>query len=273
MNDNLKNRINELVTGAQAIDDATERSRKYRNIIASLSIEAVRSNDLKYIDEAKKISALVTDDPSKASLEIIRAMAKMKRKEKSMFNEAIELTAKIDNDLELSVAFQEISTAYAIFALQNEDDSLYSDSIEIIKRIPMDTYRSMAFRAVSKALSGKDPAKAFELLEISIEIIEKSKGVDNIFLVQAFCETAALLALFNDGRSYILLNKAREIADSMIDDFDRSAVLLKIIETHIEIGTKLKDEKLLNGAAVISKNITKEYYKTLAKIAVKNIHG
>lgn len=58
------------------------------------------------------------------------------------------------------------------------------------------------------------------------------------------------------------------MTDNIIDDFEKSAVLLKILETGIEIGTKFEDKKLLDDAAGISKGITREYYKTLAKNAL-----
>ena len=270
MDDNWKKRISELATNAQAITDPVERSRKYKNIAGLICQEAVRSNDMLYLEEAKKIAALVTDDPSKAYVEIVRAIAKLRRKDKTAFDEAVKITERIDNDLDLSVALHEISVAFGKFGIE-KDDNLYSDCLDLIQTIPLDTYRSMALRNISKVLAGKNHADALGLLERSIGIIEKSTGIDSIYLVYAISETAALLAILNDKRSYTFLSKAKAMADIISDDFERSAVFLKILETHIEMGTKLKDEKLLNEAAIISKNITKEYYKTLSKNALKLI--
>ena len=59
------------------------------------------------------------------------------------------------------------------------------------------------------------------------------------------------------------------MADSIMEELEKSAVLLKILETEIEIGIKFKDKKLLDEAGVISKGIQKEYYKTLASNALK----
>lgn len=271
MDDNWKKRINELATNAQAITDPVERSRKYKNIVGLICQEAVRSNDMLYLEEAKKIAAIVTDDPSKAYVEIVRAMAKLPRKDKTAFFEAIKITEKIDNDLDLSVALHEISVAFGKFSIDKDDKALYSDCLDLIQTIPLDTYRSMAFRNISKALAGKNQVDALEVLEKSVGIIEKSTGIHSIYLIYAFCETAALLAILKDERSYGFLNKAMTMASNINDDFEKSAVLLKILETHIKIGTELKNEKLLNEAALISENITKEYYKTLAKNALKNL--
>lgn len=271
MDDNWKKRISELATNAQAITDPIERSRKYKNIVGLISREAVRTNDMLYLEEAKKIAALVTDDPSKAYVEIVRAIAKLPRKDKTAFDEAVKITERIDNDLDFSVALHEISVAFGKFGIDKDDKTLYSECLALIQRIPQDTYRSMALRNISKVLTGKDPVDALGLLEKSIGIIEKSTGIHSIYLVYAFCETAALLAILNDKRSYGFLKKAMTMADSISDDFERSAVLLKILEAHIEMGNKLKDEKLLNEAALISKQITKEYYKTLAKNALQSI--
>ena len=271
MDDNRKKRIGELVTNAQAVTDQVERSRKYKNIAGLICQEAVRSNDMLYLEEAKKIAALVTDDPSKAYVEIVRAIAKLPRKDKTAFDEAVKITERIDNDLDLSVALHEISVAFGKFGIDKDDKALYSDCLEMIQKIPLDTYRSMALRNISKALSGKNHVDSLGLLEKSIGIIEKSTGIHTIYLVYAFCETAALLAILNDERSYGFLKKAMAMADNIIDDFERSAVFLKILETHIDMGTKLKDEKLLDESALILKQITKEYYKTLAKNALKNI--
>jgi len=271
MDDNRKKRIGELVTNAQAVTDQVERSRKYKNIAGLICQEAVRSNDMLYLEEAKKIAALVTDDPSKGYVEIVRAIAKLPRKDKTTFDEAVNITEMIDNDLDLSVALHEISVAFGKFGIDKDDKTLYSDCLELIQRIPLDTYRSMALRNISKVMTGKNSPDALQLIEKSIGIIEKSKGIHSIYLVYAFCETAALLAILNDKRSYGFLKKAMTMADGISDGFERSAVLLKILETHIEMGTKLKDEKLLNEAALISKQITKEYYETLAKNALQSI--
>jgi hypothetical protein len=265
MDDNWKKKISELATNAQSITDPVERSRKYKNIVGLICQESVHSNDMLYLEEAKKIAALVTDDPSKAYVEIVRAIAKLPRKDKTAFDEAVKITQNIDNDLDLSVALHEISVAFGKFGIDKDDKALYSDCLDLIQTIPLDTYRSMALRNISKVLAGKNHADALGLLERSIGIIEKSTGIHNIYLVYAFCETAVLLAILNDKRSYSFLNKAKAKADSISDEFERSAVFLKILETNIEMGNKLTDEKLLDEAAIISKNITKEYYKTLAK--------
>ncbi len=259
-----KDRIKELLASAGEISDPAERSRKYKMIAGVLSREAVRSNDLNHIEEAVKIAGLVTDDASKAYVEIIRAITKLRVKDKSIFDEALRITEKIDNDLDISVALYEISTAFGIYGIDKMDEALYSQCFALVSRIPLDTYRSMTLRNMSKRFATTDPDKALELLDASIEIIEKNKGINNIYLVPAFCETAVLLAMLNDKRSYGFLKKAMAKAEDIKDDFDISAVILKIMETEIQIAAMLKDEKLPDEARMISKGITKEYYKTLA---------
>jgi hypothetical protein len=265
MNDDVKTRICNLVASAAAISDPLERSRKYKNIVVIISREAARSNDMEDIEEAKKIAGLVSDDPSKAYLEIVRAIAQMNRKDKNIFDEAVKITGKIDNDLDLSVSFSLIVTEFGKYGITKKDDVIYSDSFELIEKIPLNTYRAMAYRNISHALAGIDPGRSLELLDRSIDILENSKGIKTEYLVKAFCETGSILALLNDERSRGFIKKAIEISSDLVDDFDRSAVLLKIVETELEIGIKLNDQELIKEASSISKGITKEYYKTLAE--------
>jgi hypothetical protein len=265
MNDDVKTRIDKLVVSAADISDPLERSRKYKNIVVLISQEAARSNDRQDIEDAKKIAGLVTDDPSKAYLEIVRAIAKMNRKDRNLFDEAVKITGKIDNDLDLSVALSDIVTAFGKYGIIKKDDGIYSDSFDLIEKIPLNTYRAMAYRDLSKAMAGTDKGRSLELLDQSIDILGNGTGIKIEYLVKAFCETASILALLNDERSRRYINKAIEISSDLVDDFDRSAVLLKIVETELEIGIKLNDKELIKEASDISKGITKEYYKTLAR--------
>lgn len=265
MNDDVRTRIEKIVASAAAISDPLERSRRYKNIVFLISQEAARSNDLQDIEYAKKIAGLVTDDPSKAYLEIVRAIAKMNRKDKNLFEEAVKITGKIDNDLDLSVALSLIVTEFGKYGITKKDDMIYSDSLDLIEKIPLNTYRAMVYRNISKEMAGIDRIRSLELLDKSIDILENGKGIKTEYLVSAFCETGSILALLNDERCRGFINKAIEISSELVDDFDRSAVLLKILETELEIGTKLNDQELITEASVISKGITKEYYKTLAK--------
>ncbi len=269
MNDDVKTKIDKLVASTATISDPLERSRKYKNIVVLISQEAARSNDFQDIEEAKKIAGLVTDDPSKGYLEIIRAIARMNRKDKSLFDEAIKITGKIDNDLDLSVALSHIVTEFGKYGIAKKDDLIYSDSFGLIEKIPLNTYRAMAYRNISQALAGIDQGRSLELLDRSIDILENSKGIKTEYLVKAFCETGSILALLNDERSRGFIKKAIEISSELVDDFDRSAVLLKIVETEMEIGIKLNEQELIKEASVVSKGITKEYYKTLAKNSVE----
>jgi hypothetical protein len=269
MNLDIKTRINKLVASASDISDPLERSRKYKNIVVLISQEAARSNDMHDIEEAKKIAGLVTDDPSKSYLEIIRAIAKMNRKDTNLFDEAVKITGNIDNDLDLSVALSEIVTAFGKYGITKKDEVIFSVSFDLIENISLNTYRAMAYRNISKALAGIDSGRSLELLDRSIDILGNSKGIKTEYLVKAFCETGSILSLLNDERSRGFIKKAIEISSELVDDFDRSAVLLKIVETELEIGTKLNDQELIKEASVISKGITREYYKSLAKNSLK----
>jgi hypothetical protein len=265
MTDDVKNRIEKLVTSAADISDPLERSRKYKSIVSIISQEASRSNDMQDIEEAKKIAGLVIDDPSKAYLEIVRAIAKMNRKDKNIFDEAVKIIGKIENDLDISVALSLIVIAFGKYGIVKKDDVIYSYSFDLIEKIPLNTYRAMAYRNISQTLAGIDPGRSLELLDKSIDILEKSSGMKTEYLVRALCETGSILASLNDERSRGFIKKAIEISCDLVDDFDRSAVLLKIVETEMEIGIKLNDQELIKEASVISKGITKEYYKSLAK--------
>jgi hypothetical protein len=269
MNNDIKTKVDNLVTSAATISDPLERSRKYKNIVGLISQEAARSNDMQDIEKARKIAGLVTDDPSKAYVEIIRAIAKMNRKDKDQFDEAVKITRMIDNDLDLSVAFSQIVTAFGKYGITQKDEVIYSDSFDLIEKIPLNTYRAMAYRTISQALAGIDPGRALELLDRSINLLENSKGIKTEYLVKAFCETGSILALLNDQRSRGYLKRAIEISSDLVDDFDRSAVLLKIVETELEMGIKLNDQELIKEASITSKGITREYYKTLAKNSLK----
>jgi len=269
MNDDVKTRISKLIASASDTSDPLEQSRKYKNIVALISQEAARSNDLQEIEEAKRIAGFVTDDPSKAYLEIIHAIAKMNRKDKNLFDEAVKITGKIDNDLDLSVALSQIVTAFGKYGITKKDDMILSDSLDIIEKIPLNTYRAMTYRNISQAMIGIDSKRSLEFLEKSIDILKNSKGIKTEYLVRAFCETGSIFASLNDERSRGFINKAIEISSEIVDDFDRSAVLLRIVETEMETGLKLNDQELIKEASVISKDITKEYYKTLAKISLE----
>jgi tetratricopeptide (TPR) repeat protein len=273
MTEEKKNRILSMISSASEIRDSAEKSRKYRNIVGILSMEAVRSNNLWYLEEAIKTAELVTDDPSKAYVEIIRAMAKigMNRKDEEMLKEGVKITGRINNNLDLSVALHELVVAFAKNGIDRKDEKLLSYSLDLSEKIPSNTYRSSAFRNIARLLVGANPERALELLGSAIELIEKSKDVEPVFLAFAFCDIASLLSLLNDGRSYVFIKRAIMLADGIADEFEKSAVLLKIVETERAIGTKQKDEELLKEAIVLSERITREYYKTLAADAVKGI--
>ncbi len=272
MPDDKKNRILDMITSASKVVDSAERSRKYRSIVGILSLEATRSNDAWYFEEAIKAAGLVTDDPSKAYVDIIRAMAKIgvNRKDREMLNDALKITDRIDNDLDLSVALHELVFAFAKYGIDKKDESLLSHALELIQRIPLNTFRSSVFRNISRTLAGSNPEKALALLDKAIELIEESK-TGHVYLVSAFCDIASLLSKLNDKRSYVFIRKAIALADDIADEFERSAVLLKIVETESAIGTEKHDMELLKEAAVISEGITREYYKTLALNAIKRV--
>lgn len=273
MPEDKKNKIQGMLDSAAGISDSAERSRKYRNIVGILAQEAMRAMDSWYLEEATKTAGLVTDDPSRAYVDIVRAMAKIgvNRKDEETLNEALKITEKIDNDLDLSVALHELVVAFARYGIDEKNESIFSYSLELIQRIPLNTFRSSAFRNNSRLLAGSNPEKAVELLENAIELIEKSKDTEPVYLASAFCDIAALLAKFNDGRSSDFIRKAIALADDLVDDFEKSAVLLKIVETEIAVGTQRHDDKLLKDAVMISKGITREYYKTLALEAIKGL--
>jgi hypothetical protein len=268
MQDENITKIKEMIASAAGISDQVERSRKYRTIAGILSQNAVRSNDPLYIEEAMKIAGMVTDDPSKAYVEIIRAISKMNRKDKKTFEETVKITEKMDNDLDISVALSDIVFAFGKYGIDKKDEMIYSNSLDLIQKIPMNTYRAMAYRNLSKIMADIDLKKSLVLLERSIETLEKGEGIKTIYQILAYCDTSAVLANLNDNRSYGFLKKAREMADNIRDDFEKSAVLLKILETSVIIGKKFEDDNLLDEASEISKGITREYYKTLAKTAL-----
>ncbi len=272
MSGNKKDMIQDMLTQAAGVADSAERSRKYRNIVGILSMEAGRSGDPWFLDEAVKTAGLVTDDPSKAYVDIIRAMAKtgVNKKDERTLNEAIGITERIDNDLDLSVALHELVSAFAKTGIDKKDEKLFSYSLELTGKIPLDTYHSSAFRNIARLLAGSDLLSALELLEKAIGLIEKSEDTKPVYLVSAFCDIASLLSILDDKRSYGFIRKAITLADGIADDFETSAVLLKIVETERAIGARHKDDGLLKEAVAISKGITREYYKTLALDAVKN---
>lgn len=262
-----------MLTSAAGIAEPPERSRKYRNIVGILAQQAAQSADSWCLDEALKTAELVTEDASKAYVEIIRAMAKIgvNRKDEAMLREAVKITELVDNDLDLSVALHENVLALAKLGIDKKDEKMFSYSLELIERIPLNTYRSSAFRNISRLLAGTDPKKAMELLETAIELIERSKDIKPVYLISAFCDIAALLSKLNDKRNYGFLSRTTALADDIADDFEKSAVLLKIVEIEIAIGTERHDEGLLKEASIISEGITKEYYKTLALKAVRTL--
>jgi hypothetical protein len=271
MTDEKKNRILTMISSASQIQDLAEKSRKYRNIVGILSMEAVRSNDPWYLEEAIKTAGLVTDDSSKAYVDIIRAMSKIgtNRKDEETLKEGVKITGRIDNNLDLSVALHELVVAFARIGTDRKDENLISYSLDLSEKIHFNTFHSSALRNIARLQVGANPKRALELLGSAIELIEKSKDVEPVFLASAFCDTAMLLSLLNDGRSYGFIKRAVTLADGIADEFEKSAVLLKIVETESAIGSKQKDEGLLKEAVMLSERITKEYYKTLGADAVK----
>ncbi len=261
-----------MISSASQIQDLVEKSRKYRNIVGILSMEAVRSNDPWYLEEAIKTAGLVTDDPSKAYVDIVRAMAKigMNRKDEETLKEGVKITGRINNNLDLSVALHELVVAFAKIGIDRKDEKLFSYSLDLSEKIPLNTYRSSALRNIARLQVGANPKRALELLGSAIELIEKSKDVEPVFLASAFCDIALLLSLLDDERSYGFIKRAITLADGIADEFEKSAVFLKIVEIERAIGTKRKNEGLLKEAVMLSERITREYYKTLAVEAVKN---
>ncbi len=272
MAEDKKNKIKGMLASTAEIGEPQERSRKYRNIVGLLAQEASRTGDAWYLEEALKTAGLVTDDPSKAYVDIIRAMSKIgvNRKDEKILSDALNITEKIDNNLDLSVALHEIVVAFAKIGFDQNDEKILSYSLDLTEKIPLDTYRSSALRNIAGLQAGANPKRAHELLESAIEIIEKSKGIEPVYLISAFCDIASLLARLNDERSYGLIKRAIALVGNVEDDFEKSAVLLKIVETEIAVGTLKHDEPLLKEAAVVSEGITREYYKTLALDAIKN---
>ncbi len=270
MAEDKKNKIKGMLASAAEIGEPQERSRKYRNIVGLLAQEASRTGDAWYLEEALKTAGLVTDDPSKAYVDIIRAMSKIgiTKKDDKIPGEALKITEKIDNSLDISVALHEIVVAFAKIGFDRKDEKILSYSLDLIEKIPLDTYRSSALRNIAGLQAGANPKRALELLENAIEIIEKSKGIEPIYLISAFCAIASLLARLNDERSYRFIKRAIALVDNVEDDFDKSAVLLKIVETEVAVGTQKRDETILKEAAVISEGIKREYYKTLALDAI-----
>lgn len=262
-----------MLTQAAGVADLAERSRKYRNIVGILSMEAARSGDPWFLDEAVKTAGLVTDDPSKAYVDIIRAMAKIgvNNKDETTLNEAIGITERIDNDLDLSVALHELVAAFAKTGIDKKDEKLFSYSLELAGKIPLGTYHSSAFRIIARLLAESAPKKALELLEKAIELIQKSADTRPVYLVSAFCDIASLLSMLGDNRSFGFIRRAITLADGIVDDFENSAALLKIVETENAIGAQHKDGGLLKEAVALSNGITREYYKTLALDAVKGL--
>ena len=273
MPEDKKNKILGMLTSTAEIQEPQERSRKYRNIVGILAQEAVRSGDTWYLEEALRTAGLVTEDPSKAYVDIIRAMAKIgtNRKDEKILRDALRITEKIDNNLDLSVALHEIVVAFAKIGIDDKDEKILSYSLNLTEKVPLDTYRSSAFRNIAGLQAGANPKRALELLGSAIELIEKSKGIESVYLISAFCDIAFLLAKLNDERSYGFITRAIALADDIADDFEKSAVLLKIVETEIGVGTQKHDEKLLKEAVRISEGITREYYKTLGLEAIKRI--
>ncbi|MFA4935529.1 MAG: hypothetical protein WC568_06805 [Candidatus Methanoperedens sp.] len=270
MQDDKKNKILDMLTQAAGVAELDERSRKYRNIVGILAQQAVQSADSWYLEEALKTAELVTEDASKAYVEIIRAMAKIGaiRKDEQMLRQAVKTAGRIDNNLDLSVALHEIGIAFAKYGIDKKDERIFSYSLELIERIPLNTFHSSAFRNISRMLAGSNPERAMELLETAIELIEKSKDTEPVHLISAFCDIASLLAKYDDERSFGFIRRAITLADDVADDFDKSAVLLKIVETEIAIGTQQHNEGLLKEASLLSEKITREYYKTLAFNAI-----
>ncbi len=271
MAEDKKNKLLSMLASAAEIGEPMERSRKYRNIVGILAQEAVRSGDAWYLEEALKTAGIVTDDPSKAYVDIIRAIAKIgiNKKDEKILGDALEITGKIDNSLDLSVALHEIVIAFAKIGFDKKDEKILSYSLDLTGKIPLDTYRSSALRNIAGLQAGTNPKRALELLESAIQIIEKSKGVEPVYLISAFCDIAFLLARLNDERSYGFIKRAIALAGDIADDFEKSAVLLKIVETEVAVGERKHDEELLKEAVVISEGITREYYKTLALDAIK----
>ncbi len=195
----------------------------------------------------------------------------MKRKDEETLKEGVKITGRISNNLDLSVALHELVVAFAKIGIDRNDEKLFSYSLDLSEKIPLNTFHSSALRNIARLQVVAHPKRALELLGSAIELIEKSKDAEPVFLASAFCDIASLLSVLNDGRSYGFIKRAITLADGIADDFEKSAVLLKIVETERAIGTKQKDEGLLKEAIVLSERITREYYRTLAVDAVKGL--
>ena len=265
MTEDRKKQIIEQISSAAKIDEGAERGRKFRNIVGALCLEFVRTGDRWFLDEAIKTAGLVTDDPSKAYLEIAKTMAKVSinKNDAGMLDEALKITEKITDEIELSVALHDVVQAQAVIGIKQNNETLFSRSIDLINRIPRDTYRSSTYRNIARMIMKSNPGKARRFLDKSIEIIE-GKKIEPLFLASAFLDISHLLATLNDMRYGDFLRKAIELVDKMEDESDISAILLKTIETEIALAKLLKDDILRQEASGHSERISREYYKTLS---------
>jgi len=265
MTEDRKKQILERISFTSQIEDGAERGRKFRNIVGALCLDFVRTGDRWFLDEAQKTAGLVTDDPSKAYLEIAKTMAKVSisKNDDALLEEALKITEKITDEIELSVALHDVVQAHAVIGIKQDNETLFSRSLDLIKSIPRGTYRSIAYRNISRALLKSNPEKAKQLLETSIEIIE-GKKIEPLFLASAFLDISHILATLNDPRSRDFLGRAIELVDKIEDESDRSAILLKTVETEIALAKLLNDDRLRKEAAKLSERISREYYKTLS---------
>lgn len=265
MTEERKKKILEQLSSAALIQDSAERGRKHRNIVSALCLEFVRTGDRWFLDESIKTAGLVTDDPSKAFLEITKTMAKVSinKNDFGMLDEALQITEKITDEIELSVALHDVVQAHAVLGIKQNNETLFSRSLDLINRIPRDTYRSSAYRNISRALLKTNPEKAKQLLETSIEIIE-GKKIEPLFLASAFLDISHLLATLTDTRSRDFFIMAIELIDKIENEYDISAILLKTIETEVAIAKLVNDDTMIKEAARLSERISREYYKTLS---------
>jgi tetratricopeptide (TPR) repeat protein len=271
MTEDMKQQILERISSVSQILDGAESGRKYRNIVGALCLELVRSGDRWFLDESIKIARLVTDDPSKAYLEIAKTMAKVSinKNDFRMLDEALQITEKITDEIELSVALHDIVQAHAVIGIKQNNETFFSRSLDLINKIPRVTYRSSAYRNIARVLLKTNPEKAKQLIETSIEIIE-GKKIEPIFLASAFLEISHLTATLNDPRSRDFLRRAIELVEKIDYEPDVSAILLKTIETEVALAKLLNDNTMIKEAARLSERISREYYKTLA---IKCISG
>jgi|GEM_PF-2476827 len=278
VNDASSEFIREFGKNAESITNDIDRSKKYRAGIAAMAQKAAETNNTTFLDAAVGFTGKIIDDHdrSKAYVDIIRGTARVaiSTADADLVGRSLELSANTEEGHDRSHALQGVVAAMADVGMKKDKNAFVEDSKELAGIIEYDTYRSSAWRSIARAQHGNnDTLGAVESANKAMEIIDMSKLItQDVYKASAYIDLAQLfIDLGQEDIARECITKAVNSSAGLEDEFERSSIFQTIAETQVRMGTRTKDNSLLEDALESFNHITREYYRTSTKQTLKSV--